>query len=178
MFRQKLNCPSGRLERWSNIFGDAKPMFFWTQITIAHPLTRVSQTWAEVWRRSRIQGPIKGKKTWGFWSPCIFCIRYHAHQEKTSSDKTSSKRTLQRSSWTVQKPIMCLNSFKCLPEQQNCKKNDASVLGISNQHDLGCSCHFSWACIFPRTSEVDCGQPQTLHQYIPQQCVPSQLKIF
>ena len=114
----------------------------------------------------------------GFGFPCIFCLRYCAHQEKTSSDKTSSKQTLQRSSWTLQKQIMCLNSFKCLPEQQNCKKNDASVLGISNQHDLGCSCHFSWACIFPRTSEVDCGQPQTLHQYIPQQCVPSQLKIF
>ena len=78
MFRQKLNCPSGRLERWSNIFGDAKPMFFSTHIRIAHPcLTDLARILAEEQDSGAhhyiIPGtvPIK-ERNLGFWVPMHF----------------------------------------------------------------------------------------------------------
>ena len=137
-----------------------------------HPLTCVSRTWTEFCRLSRIQVPIiiqyrvrcpSRKSPWGFGCPCKYCTRYGAHQEKTFLGKPSSKQTVQGSSRTVQITFMCLNLFKCPPEQQNCKilRKCAGHL-----HDLGCFCYFSWACAFLRTFEVDCGQPQSLHHWI------------
>ena len=54
-------------------------------------------------------------------------------------------------------------------------KNGASVLGISNQYDLVISLEL---VPFPQTSEVDCGQPQSLHQYTSTVCTQSAQNIL